>query len=157
MGVRQMAIVSEDLETRKGTEAEVELEELWRRSETRREPRRVSSANWHRRLMLGWIGLIVGALVLEPAPAANATLPLWAELLGITFTFGLLGTFFALATKAPRALQISLVTSLLAFGMAAACGITDHHPAAWWGFEMVASGALVGASATALRRRGAAG
>jgi hypothetical protein len=112
-----------------------------------------------RRARLGWSRGLFGlwtvvmlSVLFEPAPNPHATLPLWAGVLGFLFYTGFFTAIWGLAGNHPWGLKASLVTAGLGLGMAAACAVTDHHPLFWWGYEMVAMGALFGFSRLALNK-----
>jgi hypothetical protein len=88
----------------------------------------------------------------EPAANPNAIVPLWASVLGFAFLAGLFSTMWGLAGNQRWALKASLATAGLGLGMAAACAVTDHHPAFWWGYEMVAMGTILAFNRMALRK-----
>jgi hypothetical protein len=112
---------------------------------------RISEAVWRWGLFGGWMALILIAVFAEPSPNPEATTPLWAQLLGVLFLYSVLATFIGLSGGRPWGFGGSVGASALGFGMAAACGITDHHLGAWWIYEMVAFGALLAVSIYALR------
>jgi hypothetical protein len=95
--------------------------------------------------------VVLGAL--QPSPTAGATVPLWAEVAGTLFLLALIATLIALASGHPGGIGLSGGTALMGFGMAATCGLTGHHPAAWVGFEVALSAALVGLHWIAFRGR----
>jgi hypothetical protein len=104
------------------------------------------------RALLGLWAIIMFSTLFEPAPNPHATVPLWAGLLGFAFYTGLFTTVWGLAGNQPWGLKASLATATLGFGMAVACGLTDHHPAFWWGYEVVAMSALLGFNRLALKK-----
>jgi hypothetical protein len=106
---------------------------------------------WSRGLLALWTVIMVSTLF-EPAPNPGATVPLWAGVLSLLFFTGFFTSVFGLAGNHPWGLKASLATATLGLGMAAACGVTDHHPAFWWGYEMVAMGTLLAFNRLALKK-----
>ncbi|MGH2736256.1 MAG: hypothetical protein ACRDKZ_11800 [Actinomycetota bacterium] len=157
-----MATLQRDLERGERPAERVDLEHLWRAPPggpgARRSDSRADPVTWNRRLIVAWLALLVGVVVFQPTPNASAALPVWAEVIGFLFSIGLVASIATLASGHPGAIGFSGATALLGFGMAVTCGLTDHHPAAWWGTEMAVTGALVGMHYLALRsiRRGGA-
>lgn len=153
-----MAILERDLERGDRPDGPVDLEELWRASpagpvrDARVSGTRTHTA-WNRRLIVAWLAMLVVLGALQPSPNAGATLPVWAEVTDAVFLLALIASLIALASGRPSGIGLSGGTALMAFGMAAACGVTGHHPAAWVGFEVVVSAALVGVHWMAFRGR----
>jgi hypothetical protein len=112
---------------------------------------RKARLGWSRSLLGLW-ALIMFSTLFEPAPNPHATVPLWAGILGFAFYTGLFTTVWGLAGNHGWGLKASLATATLGLGMAAACGLTDHHPVFWWGYEVVAMSALLGFNRLALKR-----
>jgi hypothetical protein len=109
---------------------------------------------WSLGLLALWTIIMLSTL-LEPAPNPHATVPLWAGILGFVFLTGFFTSVFGLAGNHTWGLKASLASATLGLGMAAACAVTDHHPAFWWGYEMVAMGTLVSFNRLALKRTSA--
>lgn len=114
---------------------------------------------WPRRLGLAWVAVLVGATLLEPAPAdPDAAAPLWASVLFLAL-FAVLGV---MAASLARRRRLGLVASAGAAGLgllaSALCPVSDHHSAvgAWWYLQMGGFTALVAASVAGLRRSRAA-
>jgi hypothetical protein len=110
---------------------------------------RETRVGWSRGLLGLW-AIIMFSTLFEPAPNPHATVPLWAGILGFAFYTGLFTTVWGLAGNHSWGLKASLATATLGLGMAVACGLTDHHPAFWWGYEVVAMSTLLGFSRLAL-------
>ncbi len=110
---------------------------------------------WSRGLLALWT-LIVVSILFEPAPNPHAIVPLWASVLGFAFLTGFFTTVWGLAGNQPWGIKASMATATLGLAMAAACAVTDHHPAFWWGYEMVAMGAVFAFNRLALNKIGAA-
>lgn len=106
---------------------------------------------WSRGLLALWTVIMVSVLF-EPTPNPNATVPLWAGALSFLFLTGFFTSVFGLAGNHPWGLKASLATTTLGLGMAAACAVTDHHPAFWWGYEMVAMTTLLAFNKLALKK-----
>jgi hypothetical protein len=115
---------------------------------------RTARLGWSRAVLALW-GLIMLSTLFEPAPNPNATLPLWAGVLGFAFYTGLFTTVWGLVGNHSWGLKASLATATLGLGMAVACGVTDHHPVFWWGYEIVAMSALLGFNRLALNKTSA--
>jgi hypothetical protein len=112
---------------------------------------RKARVGWSRALLGLW-AIIMFSTLFEPAPNPHATVPLWAGLLGFAFYTGLFTTVWGLAGNHAWGLKASLATATLGLGMAVACGLTDHHPVFWWGYEVVAMSALLGFNRLALKK-----
>ena len=115
--------------------------------DTDREQRR----GWSHGLLALWAIIIVSTFF-EPAPDPNAAVPLWANVLGFLFLTGMFTTVWGLAGNHKWGLKASLAAATLGLGMAVACGITDHHPAFWWGYETVAMTGLLAFNKLALKK-----
>ncbi|MDP9225358.1 MAG: hypothetical protein M3P18_16245, partial [Actinomycetota bacterium] len=85
---------------------------------------------WSRGLLVLWTLILVSTLF-EPAPNPNAVVPLWASVLGFAFLTGFFTTAWGLASNQPWGIKASMATATLGLAMAAACAVTDHHPAFW--------------------------
>ncbi|MEA2509328.1 MAG: hypothetical protein QOG21_1410 [Actinomycetota bacterium] len=112
---------------------------------------RKARLGWSRALLGLW-AIIMFSTLFEPAPNPHATVPLWAGILGFGFYTGLFTTVWGLAGNHTWGLKASLATATLGLGMAVACGVTDHHPAFWWGYEVVAMSALLAFNRLALKK-----
>ncbi|MGH9179065.1 MAG: hypothetical protein ACRD0N_10995 [Acidimicrobiales bacterium] len=113
-----------------------------------------------RRLGLAWIVVFAVAVAVEPAPASDASEPLWASFLFLAL-MGALGT---MAAGLARGWRLGLMASVAAGGLALVgtvmCPVSGHHTGvgAWWGVQMVGFTGLVAASLVGLRHtRPAAG
>jgi hypothetical protein len=106
---------------------------------------------WSRGLLGLWTIIMLSTLF-EPAPNPNAVVPLWANVLGFLFLSGFFTTVWGLAANHSWALKASLVTGSLGLGMAIACGVTDHHPAFWWGYETIAMTTLLAFNRLAMKK-----
>jgi hypothetical protein len=109
---------------------------------------------WSRGLLALWTVIMLSTLF-EPAPNPHATVPLWAGILSFFFLTGFFSSVFGLAGNHPWGLKVSLASATLGLGMAAACAVTDHHPAFWWGYEMVAMGTLFAFNRLAIKKTSA--
>jgi hypothetical protein len=109
---------------------------------------------WSRGLLALWTIIMLSTLF-EPAPNPGATVPLWAGILSFLFLTGFFTSVFGLAGNHSWGLKVSLASATLGLGMAAACAVTDHHPAFWWGYEMVAMGTLLAFNRLALKKTSA--
>jgi hypothetical protein len=135
------------------------LEELWAAPvATEREPQAGRTSAWLRDrlgwiLAGGWLAFVV-SLFLVPAPDPELVVPLWAEALVAAFflTLGTAGIMAALRTGR-SAYAAATVAGLVGLGVSAACGATEHHPSAWWIYELAATGALTALAVTGLARR----
>jgi hypothetical protein len=112
---------------------------------------RKARLGWSRGLLALWTIIMISTFF-EPAPNPNATLPLWAAILGLLFWTGFFTSVWGLAGNQAWGLKASLATASLGLGMAAACAITDHHPLFWWGYEMVAMATLFAFNRVALTK-----
>ncbi|MEA2507333.1 MAG: hypothetical protein QOH48_1951 [Actinomycetota bacterium] len=106
---------------------------------------------WSRGLLALWTVIMLSVLF-EPAPNPHATVPLWAGVLSFLFLTGFFTSVFGLAGNHAWGLKASLASATLGLGMAAACAVTDHHPAFWWGYEMVAMTTLLAFNRLALKK-----
>jgi hypothetical protein len=106
---------------------------------------------WSRGLLALWTVIMVSVLF-EPAPNPHATVPVWAGVLSFLFLTGFFTSVFGLAGNHAWGLKASLASATLGLGMAAACAVTDHHPAFWWGYEMVAMTTLLAFNRLALKK-----
>jgi hypothetical protein len=112
---------------------------------------RLARRGWSRGLLGLWSVIMLSTL-LEPAPNPHAVVPLWANVLGFLFLTGFFTTVWGLAGNHAWGLKASLATATLGLGMAVACGVTDHHPAFWWGYETIAMTTLLAFNRVALKR-----
>lgn len=130
-----------------------ELERLWASPAVRRPrfTRPMSYRSWNHLLLAAWLFVFGSVRLIQPQPATDVVVPVWASLLLTVFTAGLFGTVYGLASAQPWALRLSIVTAVLGIALGAACGATDHHRGLWWGYEMVAFTGLAALSGHALR------
>jgi hypothetical protein len=106
---------------------------------------------WTRGLLALWTIIMISTFF-EPAPNPHAVVPLWASILSFLFLTGLFTTMWGLAGNHSWGMKASLVSATLGLGMAVACGVTDHHPAFWWGYETVAMTGLLAFNRLALKK-----
>jgi len=133
------------------------LEELWAAPAVpEARPRRTSawfSRRFGRILAAAWLAF-VGSLFLTPAPDPELVVPLWADSLVAAFFLVLTTAGIMAALRTGRsAYATATAAGVLGLGAAVGCGVTGHHPSAWWIYELVASGALAALAATRLVRR----
>ena len=109
---------------------------------------------WPKRLGLAWIAALTAAVALEPAPAADASEPLWASALFLAMMAALVGMAAGLARRQRLGLVAAAAAGGLALVAAVMCPVSGHHGGvgAWWFLQMGGFTALVAASLAGLRR-----
>ena len=108
-------------------------------------PRRASLT-----LMLAWAVLLPTALVLEPAPAADATYPWWAWIVSNALLASIAATFVGLAQRKTWAPTASFIASSIFVTGVFACPASGHHTfGLWWFGQFGVALALVGLSGAA--------
>jgi hypothetical protein len=101
---------------------------------------------------LGWI-VFVGSVFFEPAPPEGTATPIWAEVLIAGFLLALCTAGILAVTRGGRlAFGAAFGAGILGLSLAIGCMATDHHPGAWWGWELAATGVLTALAAAGLRR-----
>jgi hypothetical protein len=128
-----------------------ELEEVYRNSPDVEPPPRNYLPDWCRRLLAGWLAVFVSFLLFEPAPDAEAVVPMWGTVLLTAFTVAFAAAIVGLSYRRSWGLRASLVAGGLGIVLAAACAATDHHMGMWPAYEMVAFFGLAAASWIATR------
>jgi hypothetical protein len=113
------------------------------------------TGSWVPVLVGAWVAIFSLGVVLEPAPAAEESVPL----IGAAFAVLLMGCWAVMATGFIRKRRYGALASAVgATGllvMTAACPLSGHHAGigAWWGFQVVGSLTLLGLSRAALASR----
>ena len=117
------------------------------------ERRGALSRNWALVLGLGWPAAVVISRAIQPAPAnPEAALPLWAAVIELILTAGLLATVATAAGRRPQAAMFSAGLGVATLGLVVACPASGHHGfGAWWFAELALYGGLFAASMAALR------
>lgn len=143
----------------RGTERRIDdpelrqLEELW--NAPARAPRHPAARRrWRWALLAAWVATMASIFIMESLwlPASEEAVPMWAQLLAIGFSTALMLTLAGLFTGRPWGFGTSGAAALLGLGIAAACSLSEHHPAALWGFEFAMFAGLAGLTYAASRR-----
>ena len=104
-------------------------------------------------LMLAWALLLPLALVLEPAPAADAVEPWWAYVVSMGLLTGIIATFVGLQQRQRWGITASLAASSIFVAGVFACPASGHHAFGfWWIGEFAASLAVLALSGVAYFR-----
>src|SRR4051794_39199133 len=109
-----------------------------------------------RLVLLAWAVFVFAVIAFEPAPNADAVVPLWANVTIAAFWLTLLGgAGLAWLGLVPAALRASAFAGSLGILLGYSCHASAHHLGAWWLVETGACAAIGLASAVALvaRRR----
>jgi hypothetical protein len=103
-------------------------------------------------VLLAWGAVTVLVPVLEPAPAHPET-GVWATLLGVAMSVGLLATMAGVALRRRAGLWASAAVSIVAIAAAVMCPVSGHHRfGLWWVAELAVLGVAAATTERALRR-----